>query len=59
MATGNITRQVLAVLIILGEFMEGDSLGVLLLKGLVAMLLIPILIILLPLAYLYSEVLER
>ena len=39
--------------------MEGDSLGALLLKGVGAMLLIPILIILLPLAYLYSVVLER
>lgn len=39
--------------------MQGDSLGVLLLKGLGAMLLIPILIILLPLAWVYSVVVER
>ncbi len=38
--------------------MNDDSLGVLLLKGLGAMLLIPILIILLPLAWLYSVVME-
>ena len=39
--------------------MNGDSLGMLLLKGLGAMLLIPILIILLPLAWVYSAVMER
>jgi hypothetical protein len=39
--------------------MQGDSLGMLLLKGVGAMLLIPILIILLPLAWVYSAVMER
>jgi hypothetical protein len=39
--------------------MEGDSLGNLLIKAVGAFVLIPILIILLPLAYLYSVVVEQ